>query len=346
MNMKYVESKPVKPVVPKTILGIPKFVDHERDLALHFDGSGTGDSNFVVTNMKGDDGREFNFMVHHMCVNPTKDPKQYPMILYIVSFTDRTNRLYFFKESQYLASEFSVSTERLDIRTPTSSISGTLDKMLLTGDLPDGKGRIEITLERNGPVLDNCAVGSFPFHSNAVTTYQYALPYLKASGTLIIGGKTSRITGDAWLDRQWSRGTSPDFFDKKLKWSWMDLNLDNGYKISVWDEIVDGKNENAWATVLSPKGAHIVAPIVPLANGESDIWTSPATNQKYPTRYVVEIPSLDTKIFVKVYDGMPEQEIVSPSGDDKYEAACTFSGTFMGKKVRGFNYVELVGNFL
>jgi hypothetical protein len=42
---------------------------------------------------------------------------------------------------------------------------------------------------------------------------------------------------------------------------------------------------------------------------------------------------------------LQQQEIVSPSGDDKYEANCTFSGQFMGELVSGFNYVELVGNF-
>jgi predicted secreted hydrolase len=342
MQMKYVDKVPTDPVVPKKSLGMPRFVDHERDMALHL-GLHT-DSNFVTTNMKGDDGREFNFIIHHLCVNPKKDPEQYPLILSIVSLTDRTNRWYTQNETVYTADQFSVSTERLDIKTPISSISGTLDKMALKADLPDGKGKIDVTLERTGPVLDNCALGYFPFLNNEVVVWQYALPYLKATGTLTLDNKTTKISGDAWLDRQWN-DMSQDFFDKKFKWKWMNLNLDNGYKISVWDMVVHGKNENAWATVLSPKGVHTVVDVVPLSKWESDPWVSPVTNQKYPTRYVVEIPDLETKINVKVYDGMPGQEIVSPSGDDKYEAHSTFEGTFMGKKVKGFNCVELVGNY-
>lgn len=342
MEMKYVSNKPSTTVFPKTILGIPKFVDHEKDLCLHL-GFHT-DSNFVVTNMKGEDGREINFMIHQMVVNPNKDPKQYPVMLSIVSFTDRTNKFYTHKETAYPAGKFTISTERLDIKTPTSSLSGTLDEMTLAGYLPENKGKVQVTLERNGPVLDNCATSSFPFLNNEVTCFQYSIPYLKAKGTLNIDGENIQISGEAWLDRQWN-DMSPDFFTKRVKWKWMDLNLNNGYKISVWDVSVDGKNENAWATVLSPEGAHTVVDITPLAKGESDIWTSPVTRQKYPTKYVVSIPALDSKFNVKVYDGMPEQEIISPSGDDKYEAACTFTGTFMGKKVSGFNYVELVGNF-
>jgi hypothetical protein len=122
--------------------------------------------------------------------------------------------------------------------------------------------------------------------------------------------------------------------------------VDNGYRITIWDTIVDGKTENAYAEILSPKGALTLADVVPIVKGESEYWTSPVTKQKYATRYIIDIPSVDTKLTAKVYEGMPNQEIVSPQGDDKYEAACTFTGKFMGKKVSGFNYVELVGNFL
>jgi len=34
---------------------------------------------------------------------------------------------------------------------------------------------------------------------------------------------------DAWLDRQ-SNDLSDEFFAKKTKWKWMDLNLDNNYR--------------------------------------------------------------------------------------------------------------------
>jgi predicted secreted hydrolase len=329
-------------VVPKKVLGIPKFIEHEKDLCLHL-GFHT-DSNFVVAQMKGDDGRQFSFLIHQMAVNPQKDPESYPLMLSIVSFTDITHKEYLFKETVYEANQFSISTERLDISTPTSGISGSMDKLKLWGMLPEGKGKIEVNLERVGPVLDNCATGSFPFLSDAVQVWQFSLPHLKATGTLNLDGKVSKIEGEAWLDRQWN-DMSADFFGKKTKWKWMNLNLNNGYKISVWDMAVHGKKENAWATVLTPEGAHIVADVVPLSEGESGFWVSPVTHQKYATRYVVKIPALKAEFVVKVLDGLPQQEVVSPSGDDKYEATCTFSGKFMGEEVSGFNYVELVGNF-
>ena len=307
MDLKFIAARPEKPIKPKAVFGVPKFLDYENDLRIHL--GYHSDSNFVVTNMKGDDGRELNFMIHHMVVNPEKDPKEYPLLLSIISFTDKTNRWYTHKETVYQAGQFKISLERLDISCPTSGISGSLDGELhLWGDLPDGAGRVEVKIKRTGPVLHNCATGSFPFLSDAVQVWQYSAPYMRAEGTLTLNGKTSQIAGDAWLDRQWN-DMSPDFFAKKTKWKWMDLNLDNNYKISIWDMTVDGKNENAWATVLTPEGAHIVADMIPLAQDESDFWESPITKQRYATRYVVRIPSLDAEIEVQTYDGLPHQEI-------------------------------------
>jgi predicted secreted hydrolase len=343
MDMKYVSGKAQRPVVPKSLAGNPVAVDYNKDMALHL-GLHT-DSNFVAANMKSADGRQFNFLLHQMTVNPEKDPKQYPLMLSIISFTDKTNRTYSAVENLYPAGQFKASTEKMDISCATSSISGTGDKMHMTADLPDGKGKLDINLDRFGPVLYAAGTGTFPFLNNELPCWRYALPYLKATGTLTYDGKTSAITGDAWLDRQWNDFTQ-DFFEKRTKWKWMDLNLDNGYRISVADILVDGKMENSCVEILSPKGALTLADMVPLEKKESDFWVSPVTKQRYPTKFVIEVPSLDIELTTKVYDGIPNQEIVSPSGDDKYEAAATFTGKFMGKKVSGFNYIELVGNFL
>lgn len=340
--MKFVEKKAEVEVVPSKVCGVPRYINHATDLGVHpgFD----ADGQFVVANMVGEDGREFGFMLHMMVVNPEKDPAIYPAMLSIISFTDITRRQYLQREDVFPAEKMSYSEEGLALKTPISSLTGDAEKIELVADLPQGRGRLEVTLECVGPPLYNCALGAFPFLNDEVVAHQFALPHLRAAGTLRMDGAVTRISGDGWLDRQWGDG-GPDFFNRTFKWKWMNLNLDNGIKISVWDVSTHGKNENAWATVLFPTGAHAVVEVLPLSKGESEFWTSPVTGQRYPTKYVVEIPSLDGMFHVAVREGLIEQEVVSPAGEDKYEAACTFSGRFMGNEVKGYNYVELVGSF-
>lgn len=342
MTMKWVSSENKITVVPKSVHGVPTYINHESDFGVHL--GLHADGQFVAANMKSEDGREFSFMLHIMCVNPMKDPNAYPAILNIISITDFTNRQYMVKEDVFMGDQISYKLDELDIKTPISYIKGNKDRVHCATDLPDGRGRLEVMLDRYGHILDNCALGAFPLLNDEVIAYQFSIPTMKANGTLTLDGKTSHISGDAWLDRQWGDGNE-DFVRRTFKWKWMNLNLDNGYRISVWDVAVHDKKENAWATVLSPEGVHMVVDIVPFSKGESGFWTSPKTGQIYPTKFKLEIPSLDAVFNVEVRDGMVEQEIVSPSGEDKYEAACVFTGEFMGKKVRGFNYLEMVGSF-
>jgi len=342
MTMKWVESESKITVVPKSVHGVPAYINHESDFGVHL--GWQSDGQFVAANMKADDGREFGFMLHMMCVNPEKDPNAYPAMLNIISITDFTNRKYMVKEDVFMADQISYAPDKLDMKTPVSFMRGDKDKVHCATDLPDGRGRIDVVLDRCGHILDNCALGAFPFLNDEVIAYQFSVPTMKATGTLTLDGKTAKISGDAWLDRQWGNGSS-DFAQRTFKWKWMNLNLDNGYRISVWDVMVHDKKENAWATVMSPEGAHMVVDIVPFSKGESDFWTSPVTGQIYPTKFKLEIPSLDAIFNVEVRDGIYEQEIASPSGEDKYEAACVFTGKFMGKEVKGFNYLELVGSF-
>jgi hypothetical protein len=54
----------------------------------------------------------------------------------------------------------------------------------------------------------------------------------------------------------------------------MDLNLSNGWRISLWDATgVEGKSD-AWVTVVDEGGKHVVADLIPLAEDACDYWLS------------------------------------------------------------------------
>ncbi|MGN0158937.1 MAG: lipocalin-like domain-containing protein [Brotaphodocola sp.] len=338
---KWLESASVTNVQAKTIKGVPTYLSADTDFGMQ--AGHDADSEFIAAELKGEDGREFGIMLHMMCMNTEKgENTAYPIAMSIISMTDFTNDTYCYREDSFTLPNFSQGLGEMNVTTPVSCMKGNKDHVEAWADLPDGHGRIELVMDQNGPVLYNCSTGLFPFFDMEGKTGQFSLPYLEAKGTLTLDGKEIKVTGRAWLDRQWV-DARPEFYSRNFKWKWMNLQLDNGYRISLWDVIVNGKEEHAWATILSPKGAHTVVDMVPLAEGESEFYTG-KSGQVYPTKYHVELPAIDSYFDVQVR-GLLEQEIISPMGEDKYEAACTFTGKFLGEDASGTNYVELVGSF-
>lgn len=286
-------------------------------------------------------------MLHIMCINPNKPQEDdYPLALSILSMTDFSLNKYTFREDAFTKAEFShLPGDKLHITTPVSSMTGDRDALQVTAILPNDSGRLELTMsQKDRPVLFNCGTGYFPILGSQGRTGQFSLPYLKARGILQLHDKEISVSGSGWLDREWA-DVPPAYYERKFKWKWkwMNLQLDNGCRISLWDVALHEKEENSWATVLFPSGAHLVTEIRPLAQGESEFYRG-KTGQIYPTSYHIEIPAIRSWFDVRV-KGPLDQEIISSMGEDKYEAACTFTGYFLGKNVKGTNYVELVGSF-
>ncbi|MGN0373657.1 MAG: lipocalin-like domain-containing protein [Enterocloster sp.] len=331
-----------KHIVPKVFKGVPTCLNADTDFGMQ-DGH-DADSQFAAVELKSEDGREFAIMLHIMCMNPdVKNQSGYPIALSIISMTDFSANTYCSKEDSFTAADFKhLEGEEMDVTTPVSGLRGNKNHIEMWADLPDGLGKVELSMKQDAPVLYNCGTGKFPFFGQEGLTGQFSLPYLEAEGTLLLKGETVKVSGRAWLDREWV-DACPAFYERNFKWKWMNLQLDNGYRISLWDLCVHDKEEYAWATILSPQGAHLVVEMEPMEKGEKDFYVG-KTGQIYPTSYHIEFPSINSWFDVQVR-GLPEQEIISPMGEDKYEAACTFTGKFLGEDVKGTNYVELVGSF-
>ena len=72
-----------------------------------------------------------------------------------------------------------------------------------------------------------------------------------------------------------------------------------------------------------------------------------ASGNEYPMTYYVRIPELDADLTVKCV--VEDQELYFPKEDEDeynhYEGAASVSGTYGGKEVKGYTYVELVGDW-
>lgn len=62
-------------------------------------------------------------------------------------------------------------------------------------------------------------------------SYYYSQPFFAVDGTLTLDGRTVRVTGQAWMDREWS--SQPLASDQK-GWDWFSLHLPAGDKLMLF----------------------------------------------------------------------------------------------------------------
>ena len=62
-------------------------------------------------------------------------------------------------------------------------------------------------------------------------SYYYSQPYFQVTGSITINDKPAEVTGQAWLDREWSsQPLAPD----QSGWDWLSLHLNSGEKLMLY----------------------------------------------------------------------------------------------------------------
>lgn len=324
-------------------LSIPHLVDAERDLA--FKPGLNANSFFAIADVETQDGRKFNILVHQL---QTPAPAEAPLQMgSVFNVFDLTNGIYRSNEALYSKDEIRYETDRMYVETPNSTISGDVHTINVSANCDWGS--LDLNMQFPGQVIYNAGNGVFNFFGD-VPTGQYSIVKGLGSGTLTFQGEQIKFFGKTWFDRQWSwrqdiygneeKPMKEGFQKQDMHWTWMNLTLNNGDVLGLWDLHLYGKQSN-WVTLVEPDGSQVVANIKPLVEASSEYWISP-TKQRYPTTWLVDIPELDAKLIVKAIK--KEQEVASKILP-RYEGLADISGTYKGKPVTGYTLVEMVGNW-
>jgi predicted secreted hydrolase len=71
-------------------------------------------------------------------------------------------------------------------------------------------------------------------------SYYFSQPYFRAAGTITIDDKPVQVTGQAWMDREWS---SQPLASDQTGWDWFSLHLETGEKLMLFRlRQADGRN--------------------------------------------------------------------------------------------------------
>lgn len=210
---------------------------------------------------------------------------------------------------------------RLDAEADGAAIHLRLDR----GKPPVPQG--DDGLSRKGPTPGNAS-------------YYYSYTRLPASGTLASGPDTASVSGEAWLDREWSTSALPEGV---VGWDWLALQLDDGRDLTLYRlRHADGSADSLSAgTLVEPGGEHTTlgwGTGVDMSSTGS--WTSPVDGAVYPAGWRVTLPG-------RAWDLTVEPRLADQELDLSFrywEGAVAVRGTgAAGARVEGRGYVELTG---
>ena len=186
------------------------------------------------------------------------------------------------------------------------------------------------------PLLQGVAGYSRKGPERKQASYYYSRPQLSVSGTIELDGRRIAVTGQAWLDHEWS---SEYLAAQASGWDWTGINLADGGALMAF-RIRDRAGATLWAggAIRSPDGD-----LMRLAEDEVDFvplrkWQSPRTETEYPV--AMRVRARDRTI--ELHPLMDDQELDSraSTGVIYWEGAVTAKS---GGRTIGRGYLELTG---
>jgi predicted secreted hydrolase len=117
-------------------------------------------------------------------------------------------------------------------------------------------------------------------------SYYYSQPFFKAAGRITIDDKPVEVTGQAWMDREWS---SQPLGPGQSGWDWLSLHLKTGEKLMLYRIRQTDGHDYCTGNWISPDSTS--QPIAP-----SGIRMIPGTltqvgTRRLPTAWRIEIPA-------------------------------------------------------
>ena len=173
--------------------------------------------------------------------------------------------------------------------------------------------------------------------AQTTASYYYSLPQLRASGRVVVKGKSYTVRGTAWLDHEWF---SFVLDDQARGWDWVGLNLDDGSALMV-SRMRNLRGEQHWAAGTSRDRTGKTRTF-----GSVDIhwravrqWRSPGTGVEYPVEWQVRVGERTIRLRPLLDD--QENDARGSTGTLYWEGAVRAYDE--GDRYIGRGYLELTG---
>jgi predicted secreted hydrolase len=160
-------------------------------------------------------------------------------------------------------------------------------------------------------------------------SYYYSQPYFQADGELTIDGKRYRVSGPAWLDREWS---SQPLTAHQTGWDWFSVHLESGDELMLYRMRQQQGEPYLTGTWIAADGSTQLLSasdisLMPLADTE-------VAGHKMPVRWSVKIPGKGLDITTVALNPQAWMDLRIPY----WEGPITLNGSH-----KGVGYLEMTG---
>jgi predicted secreted hydrolase len=169
-------------------------------------------------------------------------------------------------------------------------------------------------------------------------SYYYSRPHLAVAGEIAVGDKRVAVTGEAWLDHEWS---SEPLAAEAVGWDWIGINLaDGGALMAFRMRRKDGGTFWAGGSFRGADGRVRVLRPSEVRFAVLRRWRSPRTGTEYPVSVRVDAGPLKLDLEPLMDD--QEMDARASTGTVYWEGAVRATS---GAKAVGQGYLELTGYF-
>ncbi|WP_170544731.1 lipocalin-like domain-containing protein [Ruegeria arenilitoris] len=186
----------------------------------------------------------------------------------------------------------------------------------------------DLTLTAQGPLVFHGDAGYSVKSSDGQASYYYSQPFYTVEGVLHLPDRDVAVTGQGWLDREWS---SQPLAADQSGWDWFSLSFDDGDKLMAF-RLRGGRGDFTAATWISPDGT-----TTPLPDGSvsfTPLDTARVADRDVPVQWHVTLPDQNLDV---------EVSAITPSAwmgtrFEYWEGPVTVSGSHQGR-----GYLEMTG---
>jgi predicted secreted hydrolase len=143
-----------------------------------------------------------------------------------------------------------------------------------------------LTLQADRPVVLQGDGGYSRKSERGQASYYYSQPFYRARGTLVIDDKPVDVSGQAWMDREWSsQPLDPD----QTGWDWFSLHLPGDEKLMLYRLRQKDGRDTLLGNWIMPDGRS--TQIAPAGSSLAPLAFTEIGGRKLPTSWRVSLPA-------------------------------------------------------